>query len=259
MLRKGLLAATIIAATAGASFAADASRPVITQAPVYSPGPTLTGDLSLSLGGAWFDGNNLGLFETLGRVNVPLHGTWNLEVEAGGQAVFEGGGGQPYYVDAIAHLWGMHSPTAAWGLYGGAVFSYGPIGWTGGVEAKHFLTNGSWGVSAGVIRVCCTSTVAAFTASYNHYFNPNHRIGVRAAVLTDFSGAQWELSADVEHRFMHPISLFAQGTYIGGSGSGFWMAKAGVKFYLDAPGDTLQSHEMKVPWTTWVPTLAFGL
>ena len=261
MLRKALIATTVIVATAGAALAADVTPPIVTPGPISSPGPTLTGDLSLSLGGLWFEAvqgptGSLGVFNTLGRVNVPLHGTWNLEVEAGGGAVFEGGEGQPYYINAVAHLWGMHSPTAAWGLYGGAVFGYGPISWTGGAEAKHFLTNGSVGVSAGVMRLCCTETLGVFTASFNHYFNPNHRIGVHGAILTDFSASTWEVSVDVEHRFMHPISVFAEASYISlpfGVSAHAWTAKGGVKFYLDAPGDTLQSHEKKVPWTTWVP------
>ena len=260
MLPRVFLAAVMMTATAGTVLAADVSRPVVTPGPIYTPERTVAGDLSLSVGGIWYGSEHLyNTFNTLGRVNVPLHDTWNLEVEAGGEAMlFGGGASEPYYVDAIAHLWGMHSPTAAWGLYGGAVFGGSPvIGWTGGAEAKHFLSSGSIGLSAGAMRICCTQTFGVFTASYNHYFNPNHRIGVQAGILTNFTYSTWEISADVEHRFMHPVSLFAQASYIGGNfgPSGIWTAKAGVKFYLDDQGDTLQSHEMKVPWTTWVPSL----
>ena len=262
MLRRVLVAATIITATAGTALAADASRPVVPPGSTYQFVPMLTGDLSISVGGLFYEGENIyNIFDTLGRVNKPLSDKLNLEVEAGGGAFFEGGGSEPYYIDAVAHLWGMHSPTSALGLYGGAIFGLGPvIGYEAGVEAKHFFANGSLGASAGVQRVCCITTAGIFTASFNHYFNPNHRIGVRAALATAYGETYWELSADVEHRFMHPISVFAQGTYIGGSygPSGAWTVKGGVKFYLDAPSDTLQSHEMKVPWTTWVPSFGLG-
>ncbi len=248
--------AVALTSFAGTAIAADAGRPVVyPTAPVATPGPVLAGDLSLAVGGLFYEGYSLwGTFNVLGRVNKPLNDNLNLEVEGGGAAeFFSGGSSQPAYEEAVAHLWGMHSPTAALGLFGGAIFSYGPITWLGGVEAKHFLTNGSWAVSAAAMRVCCTTTVGAFTASYNHYFNPNHRIGIRAAVLTDFSYSSWELSADVEHRFMHPISLFAEASLFGEDGSGgYWTAKGGVRFFLDGFGDTLQSHEKKVPWTTWV-------
>ncbi len=251
--------AAALTSFAGSALAADVSAPVVyPSAPVAAPGPALAGDLSLAIGGLFYEDQWLwGSFNALGRVNKPLGGKLNLEVEAGGQAaVLSGGDSVPAYVDAVAHLWGMHSPTAALGLYGGAIFAPGRISWVGGAEAKHFTSYGSWGVSAGVTQLCCTRAVGAFTASYNHYFNPNHRIGFRAAVLTDFSFAIWEVSADVEHRFMQPVSLFAEGMYLGGDGpSGYWSLKGGVRFYLDDPADTLQSHEKKVPWTTWVPTI----
>ncbi len=257
MLRTILAAtATAIASFAGVAVAADAGYAVPVPGPTSAPGPSLTGDLSLAIGAVMYGGSaQYGVLSTLGRVNVPLHGTWNLEVEAGGSAIFEGGDSQPSYIDAVAHLWGMHSPTAAWGVFGGAVFGFPVVSWAGGVEAKHFLPNGSFGASAAVWTCSYCDTSGAFTVSYNHYFNPNHRIGVRAAILTDFTYSIWEVSADVEHRFAHPISLFADATYVGSSGGpgNFWVAKGGVKFYLDAPADTLQSHETKVPWTMWVP------
>ena len=252
-----LTVAIAMSSLAGTALAADAGRPVVyPSAPVLAPGPALAGDLSLAVGGRFYRNfSQYGTFDALARVNMPLNGNVNLEVEAGGRAHFYAGGyGQPSYVDAVAHLWGMHSPTAAWGAFGGAVFGFGQIGWVGGVEAKHFLANGSFGASAAAMRVCCAQTVGLFTASYNHYFNPNHRIGIRAAVMTDFTYATWQLSADVEHRLANPVSLFAAVSLIGGDGpSGFWSAKGGVKFYLGDQGDTLQSHEKKVPWTLWVP------
>ena len=259
MLQRLIVAAAATLLT-GAALAADASRPIVyPSAPPPAPGPTLTGDLSLSVGGLFDHGYyEYGLFNTLARVNKPLNDKLQLEVEAGGQALFYGGESERVYVDGVAHLWGMHSPSAAWGVFGGATFGYGSIGWVGGAEAKHFLAKGSLGVSAAATYCgLCGTTVGAFTASYNHYFNPNHRIGIRAGVLTDFSYALWEVAADVEHRFTHPISLFAEATYFGGDGrANFWTAKGGVRFFLDDQGDTLQSHETKVPWSVWQPTYA---
>ena len=256
-----MIVTAAVTSLAGTAIAADAGRPVVFQsAPAIAPEPTLAGDLSLAAGGLFYGGGWLwGTVSTLARVNIPLSGNKNLEVEAGGGAnIYGGGSTQPTYVNAVTHLWGTHSPSAAWGVFGGAVSGFGPIGWVGGVEAKHFFANGSLGVSAAAVRCywCGGETVGAFTASFNHYVNPNTRIGIRGGIFTNFSLATWEVGADVEHRFTHPVSLFAEAMYLGGDGpSGFWAAKGGVRFYLDDQGDTLQSYEKKVPWTTWVPAV----
>ncbi len=246
----------LILAAAAASFPVSALAADATS-PNYGPGPTLAGDLSVAVGGVWADGSyGYSLFDTLGRVNTPLGGNWNLEVEATGAAIFDGGSSAPAYVDALAHLWGTHSSSSAWGFFGGGVFGYGSILGIAGAEAKHFLTGGSLGGSAAVIACTdCGYTLGAFAVSYNHYFNSNHRIGLRGAILTDFSSSVWELTADAEHRFAHPVSLFVAATYTGGDGgpSAFWTARGGVRFYLDGFGDTLQSHERQVPWTAWIP------
>ncbi len=260
MLRAIVVAAACV--VAGAVQASDVGKPVFVPLP---SSPALAGDLALSIGGLWIGGNYLyTTFDALGRVNMPLNGNRNLEIEAGAGAVVYDPNSYPAYEDAIAHLWGMRKPTAALGLYGGAIFGNGDIDWTLGVEGKHFLAAGSWGFSAGAIGCGdCGRALGAFMLSYNHYFNPNHRIGVYGAVLTDFNFALWEVGAEAEHRFMHPVSLFANVTYVGGTGgpSGYVTAKGGVRFFLDAPDDTIQSHERKVPWQFWLPrefTLVVG-
>ncbi len=257
MLSRTIIAATAIS-LAGAAYAADAGRTVAVPGPTYSA-PTLTGDLLLTLGATGYDGgSSYGLFDTLARVNKPLGGQLNLEIEAGGGAGFEGGSSEPFYVDAVAHLWGMHTPTSAWGVFGGATFAQGAVIGLGGVEAKHFLANGSFGAAAAVVNCTYCGTLGAFSVSFNHYFNPNHRIGVQAAMVTDFGSSYYDITVDVEHRFAHPIGLFAAASFLGGDGPNAWVARGGLRFYLDGPGDTIQSHETKVPWTVWLPTFFGG-
>ncbi len=232
MFWRTILAAAAVTSFAGTAFAID-------------------GDLSLSVGGI-VDGSGVGVFETQGRVNLPKGGGWNLEVEAGGLALFQGGASQPYTIDAMAHLWGMHTATAAWGAFGGALFVQGPQFWVVGAEAKHFFQSASLGAAAAVVACgnCGGFTAAALFLGYNHYFNPNHRIGVRGTVLTGSGETLWQLSADAEHRFMHPVGLFGEVAYLGSNYGGHaWIAKGGFRFYLDGPADTLQSHEMKLPWS----------
>jgi hypothetical protein len=233
----------------GTAMAADAARPVPAPVAPAAAAPSLAGDLSIALGlfGYTDGGSSYGLFDAAARVNKPLGGTWNLEVQAASQAAFSGGDSEPLYTDVYGYLW-TTGARHIWGVFGGASFGLGQTIGTVGLQAKHFTRQGSFGAYA-AYNASNYYDFASFGVAGNFYFNPNHRIGVSAQVLTDFSETNWSVALDFEHRFQHPIGLWAAAKYTGyGNSYGLYQALVGLRFYLDGPGDTLQSHERLVPW-----------
>ncbi len=210
---------------------------------------SIVGHLELGVGAWGGEGwSATGLFSTTARVNKELHDSWNLEVEALGEAQFSGGYGYATNVGAYAHLW-KRTPMAAYGVFGGVSF-LGLTTGAVGAEAKHYLTNATLGVQAAYNFTSYSGygygQIAAFG---NYYFNPNHRIGFRAQYFFgDAASGSWELTADVEHGFGNALSLWASASYFDNYGYGFWRGLVGFRLFLDQPGATIQSNERNVPW-----------
>jgi hypothetical protein len=267
-IRSALVAAVIAMAGAGAALAADRTiQPVV--------GPLAVGDLSLGFGPAWIEGTPSSVhfwqYEALGRANLPLGPRWNLEAEANAKGAFETGGsaafGFPFQADGYLHLWTRHTQSSAWGIFGGVspflnVFTFF------GAEFKHYHAHGSFGVGAAyTVATSPSQTETGWTlnASGNLYMNPNHRLGLAAAMMTGFpfsKGDPWQVTAEFEHRAAGmPASLWLSASRMHTASGNAWTALAGFRVFInDRPGATLQSHEQDVPWTFVVPQLvATGL
>ena len=131
-----------------------------------------------------------------------------------------------------------------------------------GGEFKHYLPHASIGAAAALTVASVGSgseTGWTFNGSANFYMNPNHRIGLSAAIITGmpFSGGEpWQVTADFEHRSATlPVSLWLSATRMRTTNGNSWSALAGFRIFMDRPGSTLQSHEKDVPWTFITPQL----
>jgi hypothetical protein len=241
--------------------------------------PTASGDLLLGFGRLWFDDApsdvHLWQFMSSGRANLPLGPRWNLEAEANGKALFaqESGGtfGIPFQADGYLHLWSRHTANSAWGIFGGAS-PIEAVFWSFGSEFKHYLPHASFGAAValtgypGLGPSTPGDTGWTLNASANWYLNPNHRIGLSAALTNGLSfgssgsGTLWQVTADFEHRSASlPVSLWLSASREHAVFTGdAWLAMAGFRIFMDRPGSTIQSHERDVPWSFVLPNLLIG-
>jgi hypothetical protein len=282
IVRAALAAATAIvvaAVTLETSSAADrAIRPVVPVAPL-AIAPTASGDLLLGFGPMWFDDAppdvHLWQFMSSGRANLPLGPRWNLEAEANAKSIFESASGGtlgfPFEADGYLHLWSQHNANAAWGLFGG-VSPVEAVFWSFGGEFKHYLPHASFGAAVALTGFASLGSSTpgdsgwTVDAAANWYLNPNHRIGLSAALTSGLtfgssgSGSLWRVTADFEHRFASlPVSLWLAGTREHSAFTGSaWLAMAGFRIFMDRPGSTIQSHERDVPWSFVLPNLLIG-
>jgi hypothetical protein len=270
ILRATLIAAVLATAAAGAAAAADrAVRPVVAA-------PAAAGDLLLGFGPVFIDGapsdEHFWQFNSSGRASFAVGPRWNIEAEANAKAGFEsasgfGVAGFPFQADATLHFWARHAASSAWGVFAN-VSPFEVVFWSLGGEFRHYLPHASFGAAAAVTVVPAafsspSQTGWTLSASGNWYLNPNHRIGLSAAMMTgfDFSGGEpWQLTADFEHRSATlPVSLWLSATRMRGAGNtSAWIALAGFRIFMDRPGSTLQSHEQDVPFAFQLPQLVSG-
>ena len=94
-MRAKLLMTASAIAIATPAMAADLSGYVPPSGdPIYSPAPMVVGHLSVGVGIGDIDetDDNVGIFTGVGRANIPFSGgVWNLELETGGGALWQGG------------------------------------------------------------------------------------------------------------------------------------------------------------------------
>jgi hypothetical protein len=224
--------------------------------PFYLPQPVVAGDFELGLG--VFDpatGPDLEVFTGTGRVNVPVRGTFNLGFQTSGFALHQNGASMIAWTDAYGHAW-HRLPSSAWGVFGGTQF--GPaLTHTVGVEAKHYLGNVSLGGEAAYLWRSGGADAWEVAGAVNLYLHPNFRIGGAVQYISGFAADLTTLAVDAELRLRgSPWSVWGYATSFSAAGSTSYAALGGFKVFLDAPGSTLQSHEMDVPfWFHAAPPL----
>jgi hypothetical protein len=260
MFKQIFTAAFAVSALAAASSAHAQNAPVA--------------DLAIGGGFAALEGAPAGTsvwnLNTLGRGNIPLGMMgWNVEVQAGGKTYFAFQGlnsaGVPIQADVYGHLW-KRGQNAAFGLVVGIAPQSAVFTSVGG-ELKVYTPRASFGGAAAATFLPASGTTYSgwtFNGALNFFLRPDIRLGLRGAVL-DFTNAPsplstgaWEVGFDYEQRLPGaPISLWLGVTRGEGLTGQYkaWRTEAGVRFFLDQPKSTLQSHDRDVPFTLVVPLL----
>jgi hypothetical protein len=268
---KTLITATL-AATAATLLAA--SAPAAAQSPAV-------GDLSAGVGWVSIQGTppsetNV-TFTSVGRGNKPLGMNWNLEGQADVKSLFQQQGGNKSgaaaQADAYAHLWGRY-PNAAFGMFLGTS-PVNPILTSLGGEIKGYSPRAAFGAAAAATFMNfghVTATGWTLNLYGNFFFNPNIRLGIRGAVLRGVGGLSpavglitdtvWVATLDYEQRIpSFPLSLWVALSRVQAANPGSsltmnsWVTEGGIRFFLDKPNATLQSHDRDVPFTFILPSL----
>jgi len=246
-----LLASTAVAAVLASSALAADSAP---RSPVlYAPAPMVTGHVEMGLG-VFSAGSTSGLFTASGRANKVLWHGWNMELEAGGNGIFGSPSSATSVFSGYGHFWTMATPVHAFGVFGGAAFTTGTTVTTVGIEGKAHL--GALTLGASIADSFPTGGGSNFwtgNLSAAAYLDPNTRIGAAATVASGNgfgSTTVYVLTADAEHRFVDPISMWGSLNYVTatGSGSNAWAGLLGLRIFADPVNSSLRSHDDIVPW-----------
>ena len=89
----------------------------------------------------------------------------------------------------------------------------------------------------------------------NDYLDPNTRLGVKATVA---GGGTYVLTADAEHRFVDPISIWGAVNYGSSTSSAHaWAALVGLRIFADGTNGTLRGQDDIVPWHITDPLRAY--
>jgi hypothetical protein len=285
-MRKYFLTTAAVMAIATPALAADPSGGlsggyVGPGDPVLSSAPMVVGDLELSIGRTNWEIECPGecelswnQFNGWARANVPVGGTWNILVEAGGNAVFGGD-----YPDGIslatfssnAHVWSNTNGTR-YGAFGGASFGVnGPAGndtWGAvGLEAETDIGNatvGAQGFYSWFTGDCggdCDLYGVNGWADY--YFRPNTKATGTLSWARGFGGDVdiFGVRGRATHRLAGTaINVFGEAGY----SSADWSeprvnvanASVGLTINLDGPGYTQQEHDGQVPFTFRNPIIS---
>lgn len=262
MLRKMLLAATA-ATFATPLWAADLYTPVHVppiSSPVYTPGPMVVGHLELGIGIAYHTGgcdecnHEDALFVAAGRANLPLMGSWNLEIETGGGSWFDSDHSSSS-IGVLGHFWKRLS-SAAIGVFGGVNYPiYELVEGTAGLEGEAYFGSITLGASGSYnwgdgFHYWMAGVGADF------YLTPETRLTGEASYYDgDFFGIsynEWNARLIGEHHFAGtPLTGWAEASYTDyGDGLGHeWAGLAGVRVLLNTtPDTTLRQHDRDVPW-----------
>jgi len=259
MKLRSLLLASAAVIVAAPAFAADLDYVPPAGDPVYTPAPmSVVGHLELGLGLTSIDtpagDDDFGLFNGFGRVNIPFGGTWNLEVETGGVAVFEDGDSVSG-IGAYGHLWTGFGGGRV-GALAGVEYSTGGFETTGvvGLEGEVDLNALTLGAQ-GTYRFGDDDFEAWGLRGWaDYYFTPNTKVGLDLAWSNfdfDFGDSDvWSVGLGAEHRFDNtPFSAFADVAYTDyDHGADGWSGMIGARIFLDNPGTTLQDHDRQVPF-----------
>jgi hypothetical protein len=230
---------------------------------VYAPQSMVTGHLQLGLGYGETDfdfgrggfSEDYWIFEGAGRANIDF-GTFNLEIETGGNSLIFDDGFSSSTIGAAAHLWGRFN-NAALGVFGAANFPTSTSIYTLGVEGEVYF---------GAITLGADASYNWFDSFFDDefwkvrgwadfYLTPDARIGGKLSYLSfnDFDVDAWSATIDGEYRFSGtPFSLWAEGNYQSADlefgDQETWSGLIGFRVFMDAPGTTLQGHDRSVPW-----------
>jgi hypothetical protein len=251
-------AVALVVATASPAVGADLSGGFIPPAgdPFFTASPAVVGHLSLGAGllqddGLFFGGNDtVGVFSGVGRANVNLSDTWNVEVETGGQSVFDDGSSFSS-IGAAGHLWTRLDRVAV-GAFAGVDFPSGATIGTLGIEGETYFGNITLGAEANYSWSDSLGDFWTIGGWADYYLTPDLRIG---GVLDYSSGDipdTLTASVDTEYRFSGtPLSAWGEVNYsniaTGGGDADIWSGLFGLRFFLDG-GQTLEEHDRSVPW-----------
>ena len=247
-----LTAAAAAAVFAMPAFAADTLAP---RAPLAVPEPPMvTGHVEMGIGVlSGFDGGSTsGLFTGAGRANKRLWHGWNMELEAGGAGVFGSPSTATSVFSGYGHFWYMPTAGHAFGAFGGGAFVSGATVTTLGVEGKAHL--GPLSIGATVADNFATGGGSFWVTGLSaaSYLNPNTRLGIGATFIGGNSiGSSSNLTivtADAEHRFVDPISMWGSLSYLAGGSSNGWAGLIGLRIFADPNNNTLRAHDGVVPW-----------
>jgi hypothetical protein len=249
--------AVVASAFVAPAFAADFSVPPPAGDPIYAPTPmALAGHLELGVGFGKSDSgpDGVGLFQGAGRVNIPFHNDWNLQVDLNAAATFESGGYSYAVAGPAAHLW-HRGPGGAAGILGGAMFGTGStLGFVGAEANYDVASNATLGAQATFGWSNSSFNYWNVRGWVNYYFNPDTKLrGDIGYAASNGGTSAWNAAATLEHRFAGtPFSAFGQVAYVHASNSVYssnnWSGLVGVRIFLDPPGTTLQGHDHLVPW-----------
>lgn len=191
----------------------------------------------------------VGAFVGAGRANINLGGSWNVELETGGAALFNDGSSLST-IGGAGHVWTKLNSGAV-GVYGGVNFPTGGTIYTLGLEGEFYLGNFTLGGDidynwadgglGGAVGDFWSSSLWA-----DAYLNPNWRVGGEFEYYGD-NVDTWIASLDTEYRFGSPISGWAKVSYADASGSEAWAGLLGVRVFMDG-GMSLIDHDRNVPW-----------
>ena len=247
ILRTGFAAAAFSVAVIPA-FAADFSYPAAAPpsgSPLYAATSLITGDVALGVGA--FDNGDDTLFEVVGsgRVNFPLWGGWNEELELAGLAEEDYSA-----VGLFSHTY-WKDPTWAAGFVIGASGLDGDGVVTAGIEGAGF---GPAHRVVGALTYNWADHIDDFwtaSAQGDWYLNPNSKVGGKVAYFTG-GGDGWMLTALAEHRFTGTMfGVFGSGSWFTfDNGPDSWELLAGGRIYFDGPGGTLQQYDWSTPFAT---------
>jgi hypothetical protein len=268
-MRAKLLMTVSALAFATPAFAADFNTYVPPSGdPIYSPQPMVVGHLELGIGILSSDdfgiGEDLGAFVGAGRANIPFSGgAWNIELEAGGGALFDDGESISS-IGAAGHVWTKLNG-AAIGVFGAVNFPTGATVYTLGLEGEAYLGNVTLGADADYNWVDGLGDGEFWSVSgwADFYFTPDFRLGGELAYLSGDVPDTWSAALDAEYRFSgSPFSLWAEGKYTSieaGPDADIWAGLVGFRVFMDGAGETLQGHDRQVPWESGLigPGLVF--
>lgn len=277
-MKKPVLLSVLAVLPISAQAADLADSYVFIEDSVQSLAPSAVGHLELSAG--WWHReiidspqvDEAARLEGRGRVNIPLAGNWNMELETGGVWLIDTDGGTSDVdfldVGAAGHLWAD--------LGGFRIGAFGAVDylnnasevwvWSAGGEAEVDIGNNLiLGIQSAYIDGSCDSPCDLFSVTgwLDFYPNPNTKLGIEASYvdLLDTSSSTfefWNLWGTLEHRFAgSALSLFARGGYEASFEQVIetYAITAGLRVFLDGNALTMRQHDQQVPFKFRLPQI----
>jgi hypothetical protein len=275
---KKLAIASILTTMPFSAGAADLSDSYVFIKDAVEPAPpSVVGHLELSAG--WWhrefsdnpEVDNRIRLEGHGRINIPLVGNWNLELEAGGAWATEENIDQDKTdINGFAHLWTDWTGLRL-GAFGGAdlVDNTGDV-WvtTGGAEGEIDIGNNlTLGLQGSYSDADCPDCNFVYVLGWADFYpGPNTKIRIQAGWgdLVDINDPAfnfWNVSGTAEHRFAGtPISIFAKAGYesIYQQAAEIVSVAGGLRIFFDGNVLTLQEHDHQVPFEYRLPQLSYS-
>ena len=248
MLREKAAAAFGLVLFASPAFAGAPPPP----SPLYSPVPSITGDISAALGWISISSVSTGVATVGGRANIPFADGWNIEPDITLATTFSPSVTE---VGGVLHLY-KALPQASLGVFGGGFGLSAPYGntstWTfGGEAALYSHPNSIIGLQASLNSVSNGTSYPQVEGSWDYFFNPNFKA---TGQLEWFGGSSGGSSTTVEtialtKRFTGTqLSGFLSGSLAQTGSNNAVLGLIGATWNFDPPGTTLYQHDRSVPF-----------